>query len=72
MKQLCLILFLLRGQMSQAETFFYALHRRGRTARLLRYWGEGHAVAQSPANVRSVFDETMAWFDRWLAPRPAP
>jgi dipeptidyl aminopeptidase/acylaminoacyl peptidase len=61
-----------RGQMSQAETFFYALHRRGRTARLLRYWGEGHSLAQSPANVRNVFEETMAWFDRWLAPRQKP
>lgn len=59
-----------RGQMSQAEAFFYALYRRGRTARLLRYWGEGHSLAQSPANVRSVFEETVGWFNRHLAERP--
>jgi dipeptidyl aminopeptidase/acylaminoacyl peptidase len=60
-----------RGQMSQAEAFFYALYRRGRTARLLRYWGESHSLAQSPANVRDIFEQTASWFDRYLAPRPA-
>lgn len=60
-----------RGSLSEAERFFYALHRRGRTARLLRYWGESHSLAQSPANVRNIYEETVAWFDRWLAPRPA-
>jgi dipeptidyl aminopeptidase/acylaminoacyl peptidase len=61
-----------RGQLGEAERFFTALHRRGRTARLLRYWGESHSLAQSPANVRNIFEETVAWFDRYLAPRPAP
>jgi dipeptidyl aminopeptidase/acylaminoacyl peptidase len=60
-----------RAQLSQAESFFYALRRRGRTARLLRYWGESHSLTQSPANVRNIFEETVAWFDRHLAPRPA-
>jgi dipeptidyl aminopeptidase/acylaminoacyl peptidase len=60
-----------RAQLSHAESFFYALYRRGRTARLLRYWGESHSLAQSPANVRDIYQETVAWFDRYLAPRQA-
>jgi dipeptidyl aminopeptidase/acylaminoacyl peptidase len=60
-----------RGQMSQAEAFFYALYREGKQARLLRYWGESHSLAQSPANVRNIYEETMAWFDRYLTPRAA-
>ncbi|HEX8194185.1 MAG TPA: prolyl oligopeptidase family serine peptidase [Allosphingosinicella sp.] len=56
-----------RGDMIQAEMFFSQLEEQGKTARLLRYWGDNHALALSPANVRSVFDETIAWFDRYLA-----
>ena len=56
----------IRGAMSQAETFFYSLYRQGKTARLLRYWGESHSLAQSPANVRSVYGEAIKWFDRYL------
>lgn len=55
-----------RSGLSQAESFFSALHRHGKTARLLRYWGESHSLSQSPANVRDIFTETMAWFDRYL------
>lgn len=57
-----------RGQMSQAEAFFYSLYQRGKTARLLRYWGESHALSQSPANVQSEYDEIVAWFDKYLKP----
>jgi dipeptidyl aminopeptidase/acylaminoacyl peptidase len=57
-----------RGSLSQADTFFYSLYRQGKTARLLRYWGEGHAVAASPANIRNILDETFAWLDRYLGP----
>lgn len=61
-----------RAPMAQAESFFYSLYRQGRTARLLRYWGENHGLSQSPANVRSVFDETVRWFDTYLGEaRPA-
>lgn len=56
-----------RGAMVQAETFFFSLFRQGKTARLLRYWGESHSLAQSPANVRSIVDEVIAWFDKYLA-----
>jgi len=61
-----------RGPMSDAETFFQALYRQGKPARLLRYSGESHGLSQSPANVRDIFEETIAWFDRHLAPRAAP
>jgi dipeptidyl aminopeptidase/acylaminoacyl peptidase len=57
-----------RAPMAQAESFFYSLYRRGRTARLLRYWGENHGLSQSPANVRDIFEETVRWFDRYLVP----
>ena len=61
-----------RGAMTQAETFFYSLYRQGKTARLLRYWGESHSLAQSPANVRDIVDETVRWFDRYLAAEAKP
>lgn len=57
-----------RAPMSQAEAFFYMLYRQGKTAKILRYWGENHALARSPANVRSVFDESIRWFGKYLAP----
>lgn len=62
--------FDIRGGPAQAETFFHALYRQGKTARLLRYWGESHSLAQSPANIRDIVRETLDWFDRYL-PRSA-
>lgn len=56
-----------RGSMAQAEALFFSLYRQGKTARLLRYWGESHSLAQSPANVRDVFQNTLAWFDTYMA-----
>lgn len=58
----------MRGPASQAERFFYALYQQGKTAKLLRYGGESHSLAQSPANIRSIFAETNAWFDGYLKP----
>lgn len=55
-----------RGGMSQAETMFMALWRQGKTARLLRYWGESHGLALSPANIRDIHAELIEWFDRYL------
>lgn len=57
----------IRGPMTQAEEFFYALYRQGKRAKLLRYWGEDHGLRQSPANVRNVVDEIIAWLDANLA-----
>jgi dipeptidyl aminopeptidase/acylaminoacyl peptidase len=70
----------IRGPIGQAESFFYSLYRQGKTARLLRYWGEDHGLAQSPANVRDIFGESVRWFDKYLgatagrttSPRTAP
>jgi dienelactone hydrolase len=65
-----------RAPMAQAESFFYSLYRQGKTARLLRYWGENHGLSQSPANIQDIFDETIRWFRTYLtdgsgAPAPA-
>jgi len=58
----------MRGAPSQVERFFFALYAQGKTARFLRYGGESHSLAQSPANIRSIFAETNAWFDGYLKP----
>ncbi|MBT2244175.1 S9 family peptidase [Sphingobium sp. BHU LFT2] len=58
----------MRGAMAQAETFFYGLYRQGKKARLLRYWGESHSLAQSPANIRDIVSQTLRWFDQHLLP----
>jgi dipeptidyl aminopeptidase/acylaminoacyl peptidase len=55
-----------RAPVSQAESFFFSLYQLGRPARLVRYWGENHGLSLSPANIRSVFEETNSWFDRYL------
>lgn len=60
----------MRGPMTQAESFFFSLYRQGKTARLLRYWGENHGLALSPANVRNIFDESVRWFDKYLRDMP--
>lgn len=56
----------IRGSITQAEQFFYSLYSQGKTARLVRYDGESHSLAQSPANVRDIFRETIDWFDRYV------
>lgn len=55
-----------RGPPSQAERFFYGLYAQGKTAKLLRYAGESHSLAQSPANIRSIYAATADWFDTYL------
>jgi dipeptidyl aminopeptidase/acylaminoacyl peptidase len=56
--------------MSQGEEFFMALHRQGKRASFVRYWGEGH-VLEGPANVRDMWERIAAWFDEHLkAPPP--
>jgi dipeptidyl aminopeptidase/acylaminoacyl peptidase len=49
----------------QAEEFFTGLYRLGKKARFVRYWGEGHVIT-SPANVRHMWQETLAWFQAGL------
>jgi dipeptidyl aminopeptidase/acylaminoacyl peptidase len=60
----------IRGPMTQAEEFFYALYRQGRRARLLRYWGEDHALRLSPANVRDMVEEIFAWLEEHMPEVP--
>lgn len=52
--------------MDQPEAFFTELDRQGKPARLLRYEGDNHSLAGSPANVRHLFEEIVGWFDRYL------
>ena len=59
--------FDIRDPLAQAETFFFQLYRQGKTARLLRYWGENHSLSNSPANVRNIVQETLAWLDHYTA-----
>ena len=55
-----------RAPLSQAEALFNRIYRQGGTARLSRYWGENHALARSPANVRNIFRETLSWFGKYM------
>ncbi len=55
-----------RGNQAQAEQFFSALYEQGKTAQYVRYGGESHSLAQSPANIRDIVARTLAWFDRFV------
>ncbi len=48
------------------EEMFSGLYRLGKTARFVRYWGEGHVPA-SPANVRDMWNRIYQWLDEYLA-----
>lgn len=59
--------------MSAAEMMFSALHRQGKPARLVTYWGEGH-WNHSPANMIDLNREIEAWLDKAIplsGPPPA-
>lgn len=43
---------------NQSEEMFAALYRQGKTAQLVTYWGEGHAML-SPANVRDLYTRVL-------------
>ena len=53
--------------MTNSERMLSAMHRQGKWARLVTYWGETHSNA-SPANVRDVYREMFDWLDRTLGP----
>lgn len=55
-----------RGNQTQAEQFFSALYEQGQTAQYVRYAGESHSLAQSPANIRDIVERSVAWFDRFV------
>lgn len=51
--------------MTSSERMLTALHRQGKWARMVTYWGETHSNS-SPANVRDVYREIFDWLDRTL------
>lgn len=51
--------------LQQAEEMFTALHRLGRRARFVRYWGEGHTL-ESPANVTHMWNQIFEWMEENL------
>jgi dipeptidyl aminopeptidase/acylaminoacyl peptidase len=55
-------------QIEQAEEFFTSLYRQNKRARLVRYFGEGHPLSNSAANVRNVWDQIFSWFEEFLKP----
>lgn len=51
----------------QSQEMFTALHRQGKDAEVVTYWGEGHALA-SPANIRDYLERVLAWLKATLPP----
>lgn len=49
----------------ESEQMFNALHRLGRPAEFVRYWGEGH-VYLSPGTMRDMWRRIFGWLDRYL------
>jgi dipeptidyl aminopeptidase/acylaminoacyl peptidase len=47
------------------EEFFTGLHRLGKRARFVRYFGEGH-VLDSPANIRDMWQQIFDWLDETM------
>ena len=44
---------------------FTALYQQHKEAKLLNYWGEGHAPS-SPANIEDMLKNIFNWFDKYL------
>ncbi|MBB5745713.1 alpha/beta hydrolase family protein [Brevundimonas variabilis] len=57
--------------MTQSERMLSALHRQGRSARYIVYWGEGHLFS-SPANIRDVYGQMFDWLNGILAETRLP
>jgi len=55
-----------RGAPDQSTQAFFSLYRRGAEAKLVLFWGENHAISQSPANVREAINQTLDWFNQKL------
>jgi dipeptidyl aminopeptidase/acylaminoacyl peptidase len=51
---------------TQGEQFFTALHRQGKTAKFLRYWGDEHVIG-SLGNIRHMWSQIYDWFDTHVA-----
>lgn len=57
--------------LGQYERMYTALKLQGKPAKLIRYWGEGHGPS-SPENIRHLWREIFAWFDRYVRRESAP
>jgi dipeptidyl aminopeptidase/acylaminoacyl peptidase len=53
---------------AQSEEMFAALYRLNKDAVFVRYWGEGHHVPTSPANIRDYWNRVYDWYDRYIGP----
>ncbi len=49
-----------------AEEVFSSLTRLGKRVRFVRYWGESHGPADSPANLRDRWQQMLRWLDTYL------
>lgn len=49
-----------------AEEVFAGLARLGKRVRFVRYWGESHGAADSPANLRDRWRHILSWLDTYL------
>ncbi len=56
---------------THSEEMFVALHRSGKDAGLVRYWGDRH-VLQSPANIRDMWSRIFNWYDELIGPPVSP
>lgn len=54
--------------MTQSEELFTALYRLNKDATFVRYWGEGHDLPVSPANIRDYWARTFHWYDEHIGP----
>lgn len=48
----------------EPEKFFKALVMQRKPARFVRYWGEGHLIA-NPVNLRDYYQQLFTWFEDW-------
>ena len=54
---------------TQAEEMYAALKRRGVETVLVRYPREGHGATE-PRHQLDQLERTVAWFDKYLQPKP--
>jgi dipeptidyl aminopeptidase/acylaminoacyl peptidase len=55
----------------QSYEFWKGLQANGTPTELVVYADEGHGVRQ-PAHVKDRIERSLAWFDKYLRPRPVP
>ncbi|HBL30581.1 MAG TPA: S9 family peptidase, partial [Acidobacteria bacterium] len=54
-----------------SEQLYQALRRLGRATELVIYPGQGHGITR-PSFLQDRFERSLAWYDRFLKPAPAP